>query len=95
MIGDWVYFLFIPLIGLWPEDMAGPLWPRALPLHYPTLVLHQRERERRSDQRVLMLRPRAHCLPTQSLDEGRDRLPFVESLRHHRVIISPEESLQV
>ena len=45
MIGDWVYFLFIPLIGLWPEDMAGPLWPRALPLHYPTLVLHQRERE--------------------------------------------------
>ena len=46
MIGDWVYFLFIPLIGLWPEDMAGPLWPRALPLHYPTLVLHQREREK-------------------------------------------------
>ena len=44
MIGDWVYFLFIPLIGLWPEDMAGPLWPRALPLHYPTLVLHQREK---------------------------------------------------
>ena len=48
MIGDWVYFLFILLIGLWPEDM--PATPHSTESGERSNAQH-----RKSDQRVSML----------------------------------------
>ena len=64
MIGDWVYFLFILLIGLWPEDMPTTTQYRV----GVYLAMHCKPLQRRSDQRVLKLlpRPRAHCLTIES-----------------------------
>ena len=45
MIGDWVYFLFILLIGLWPEDM--PATPHSTESGERSNAQH-----RKSDQRV-------------------------------------------
>ena len=76
MIGDWVYFLFILLIGLWPEDMPTPQCATnsteqcLLAGGCNALLL-----QRRSDQRALM----PNCL-------GRVRivLPFESRRRKSR-----------